>query len=236
VFFQNDDDLDLFVQARLVKPDVAERLPGSGVDTCKFAPVETGQTHEGFRFLLASRMLWDKGIGEFVDAARPIRRRHPNVQCQLLGFLDVPNPTVISKAQMQAWVDEGIVTYLGTSDRVETLMQAADCIVLPSYREGLSRSLLEAASLGKPIIATDAVGCRDVVDDGINGFLCKPRDAEDLAGKMTQMIGLSEAQRLAMGRRGREKMLREFDERIVIERYLSAIDMILASPSRAELV
>jgi glycosyltransferase involved in cell wall biosynthesis len=107
----------------------------------------------------------------------------------------------------------GVVTYLGTSDRVETLMQAADCTVLPSYREGVPRSLLEAASLGKPIITTDAVGCLDVVDDGVNGFLCKPRDAEDLAGKMTRMIGLSEAQRSAMGRRGREKMLREFDER-----------------------
>jgi glycosyltransferase involved in cell wall biosynthesis len=103
-------------------------------------------------------------------------------------------------------------------------------------REVVSGSLLETASLGKPIITTDAVGCRDVVDDGINGFLCKPRDAEDLADKMLQMIGLSEGQRLEMGRRGRAKMLREFDERIVIDRYLAAIEEILVRRSIAEVV
>jgi len=123
---------------------------------------------------------------------------------------------------------EGVVRYLGVSDNVREEIAQADCIVLPSfYREGTPRTLLEAAAMARPIITTDSVGCRDVVDDGLNGFLCRPRDASDLADKMARMIAMSHSEREAMGLRGREKVEREFDEKIVIEKYLSAIEAVL---------
>jgi glycosyltransferase involved in cell wall biosynthesis len=145
-----------------------------------------------------------------------------------MGFLDVRNPSAISQAQVKQWVAEGVVSYLGVTDDMPSAYAEADCIVLPSYREGVPRTLLEAASMGLPVITTDAVGCRDAVEDGITGFLCRQRDAQDLADKMHQMLRLPAGERLAMGYAGRQKMLREFDERIVISNYLEAIQKIAA--------
>jgi glycosyltransferase involved in cell wall biosynthesis len=196
------------------------------VDLVRFAPVVVGGDAGGFRFLLIARMLWDKGVGEYVEAARLIRERWPQPECCLLGFVDAQNPSAITGAQLQTWVDQGVVKYLGVSDDVRAEIANADCVVLPSYREGTPRTLLEAAAMGKPIVTTDAVGCREVVDDGVNGYLCKLRDAGDLAAKMEQMLGLTAAQRAEMGRLGREKMVREFDEQIVIGKYLAAIEAI----------
>ena len=128
---------------------------------------------------------------------------------------------------MDAWVAEGIVRYLGVSDDVREEIKGSDCIMLPSYREGVPRALLEAAAMGRPIITTDSVGCREVVDEGINGFLCRVRDANDLAKKMEQMLALNYEARSEMGQRGREKVEREFDERIVISRYLEVISKLM---------
>jgi len=227
VFFQNAEDRQLFITGGLVDEGVSDRLPGSGVDLKKFSatPVPIGST---FRFLLIARMLWDKGVGEYVKAARLLRQRVVNADCCLLGFLDVENLSAISKQQMDEWIAEGVVRYLGVSDNVLEEITLAHCIVLPSfYREGTPRTLLEAAAMARPIITTDNVGCRDVVEDGVNGFLCRPRDAEDLADKMQKMVSLSSAEREAMGLRGREKVEREFDEKIVIDKYLEAIGEIL---------
>lgn len=229
VFFQNNDDLGMFIKGGLVVPEKAARLPGSGIDLHIFRPAPMLDLSERpFRFLLVARMLRDKGVVEYVEAARSVRRTFPDVEFCLLGFVDVQNPTAISREQMMAWVNEGVVRYLGATDDVKRYLAEADCVVLPSYSEGTPRSLLEAAAMGKPIITTDAVGCRDVVDDGVNGFLCKVRDAEDLADKMIRMIQLSPELRTAMGLRGREKIEREFDEKIVIERYLVAIRNVVA--------
>jgi len=173
-------------------------------------------------------MVWDKGIGEYVEAARRLREHFPYAEFFLLGFLDVQNPTAISRAQMDLWVAEGVVNYLGETDDVRPHLAAADCIVLPSYREGTPRTLLEAAAMARPIVTTDAVGCREVLDDGRNGFLCKPRDAGDLAAKMELMLLLTDEQRREMGLRGREKMEREFDEQIVIRKYLDTIAEIIS--------
>jgi glycosyltransferase involved in cell wall biosynthesis len=140
-----------------------------------------------------------------------------------LRFVDVKNPAAISRAEMDAWVAEGVVNYLGESDDVRCQIAAATCVVLPSYREGTPRSLLEAAAMGRPIITTDAVGCREVVDDGVNGLLCRPKDAADLADKMARMIAMPHSELEAMGLRGRAKVEREFDEKIVIDKYLTAI-------------
>jgi glycosyltransferase involved in cell wall biosynthesis len=233
VFFQNDDDRQLFMAGGLVRAEVTDLLPGSGIDLGRFSVAPLGATERPerkFRFLLIARMLWDKGVGEYVDAAKLIHERWPQAECCLLGFVDAQNPTAISGTQMDAWVAQGVVNYLGVSDDVRVEIAAADCIVLPSYREGTPRTLLEAAAMGRPIITTDAVGCREVVDDGLNGFLCQPRDAGDLAEKMERMLSLTHEQRSEMGLRGRAKMEAEFDEQIVIRKYLAAIDAILARP------
>lgn len=228
VFFQNRDDLELFVRMGLVDAGKVKRLPGSGVDLARFEMQEARGRMRGagaFRFLLIARMLWDKGVGEYVEAARRVRKRFPQAEFCLLGFLDVQNPAAIRRKEMDAWIDEGVVNYLGAVDDVRPHIAAADCVVLPSYyREGTPRTLLEAAAMGRPIITTDAVGCRDVVEDGANGFLVRPRDAADLAEKMERMMNLTGEERAEMGRLGREKMAREFDERIVIKHYLEVLE------------
>lgn len=226
VFFQNEEDRALFVSQKLVSAAAVDRLPGSGIDLNHFVP--TPLPHKTpLRFLLIARMLWDKGVGEFVEAARILKRRGIDAEFCLLGFLDVQNPTAISRQQMDEWVAEGVIRYLGVSDNVAEEIALADCVVLPSYREGVPRTLLEAAAMARPIVTTDSVGCRDVVDDGINGYLCKPQDAIDLADKMAQIVALSRAEREAMGQRGREKMEHEFDEQIVVDKYLQTIRAIL---------
>lgn len=223
VFFQNEDDRHIFISGGLVCAEITDRLPGSGIDLERFCPTTLPDSSGRIRFLLVARLLWDKGVGEYVEAARQVRQRHPQAEFCLLGFLDVQNPAAISREQMDEWVAEGVVNYLGVSDDVRPYLAAADCVVLPSYREGTPRTLLEAAAMARPIVTTDAVGCREVVEDGVNGYLARVRDAGDLAEKMERMLLLSPAERAVMGMRGREKMEREFDERIVIDRYLSAI-------------
>jgi glycosyltransferase involved in cell wall biosynthesis len=220
----------LFVAHCLVAQHKVSRLPGSGIDLKKFCftPLKDS-THRPLNFLLVSRLLWDKGVGEYVEAARLVKRQYPGVSFQILGFFDEKNPREVSRAQMQIWDREGVIDYLGVSDDVQSFMVAADCIVLPSYREGVPRTLLEAAAIGRPIVTTDVTGCRDAVDDGVNGFLCNIRDAHDLADKMTQMIELLPSKRMAMGVAGRAKMEIQFDESIVINSYLNTIESILSN-------
>lgn len=228
VFFQNNDDFELFTTQNLVDKNKCGILPGSGVDTNKFIPIEVEKKDTKLRFLLISRMLWDKGIQEYVDAAREIKRKYDNIEFQLLGFLDVSNKTAIGKEQMDIWVKEGVINYLGTSDDVKNEISKCDCIILPSfYREGTPRTLLESASMAKPIITTDNIGCRDVVDHNINGFLCKMKNSKDLEKKIEDMINLREDERILMGKKGRKKIIQEFEESIVIEKYLSEINKIL---------
>ncbi|MEM9717226.1 MAG: glycosyltransferase family 4 protein, partial [Pseudomonadota bacterium] len=226
VFFQNSDDRKLFTTSGIVKHDRHDLLPGSGVDLERFAfsPLQVPATRDTLRFLLIGRMLWDKGVGEFVEAAKSILASRKDVEFLLLGGMANDNPTAIPKVQIDRWVAEGYVTYLGYSDDVPGEILKSDCIVLPSaYPEGTPRTLLEASAIGRPIITTDAPGCRDTVDDGVSGFLCALRDARDLQSKLEKVIALSAQERSDMGRAGRDKMQREYDERIVIEKYLETI-------------
>ncbi len=225
VFFQNRDDHDLFVGRGLVPAEKAERLPGSGVDLERFAPAAYPGNPAPV-FLLVARLLRDKGVVEFVEAARRVRAHHPRARFQLLGPLGVANRTAIPAEEVAGWVAEGVVEYLGETGDVRPALAAADCIVLPSYREGVPRTLLEAAALGRPLIATDVPGCREVVADGDNGYLCRAQDANDLADRMERFIGLPVEARQALGEAGRAKVEREFDERMVIGRYLDAIRVI----------
>jgi glycosyltransferase involved in cell wall biosynthesis len=226
VFFENPDDLDLSVGRGLVPAGKVERLPGSGVNLSRFA-VSPMPGNEVPVFLLVARLLWDKGVGEFIEAARRVKARNPRVRFQLLGALGVANRTAIPREQVENWVREGVVEYLGETDDVRPYIQAADCVVLPSYREGTPRALLEAAAMGRPAITTVSVGCREAVEDGVTGYLCRAKDAGDLAGKMERFLALPPDALAHMGRKGREKMEREFDERIVIDRYMATIDRAL---------
>jgi glycosyltransferase involved in cell wall biosynthesis len=222
VFFQNNDDRELFIESNLVKSEKTDLLPGSGVDLNKFTPID--KEEDGvFSFLLIARLLKDKGILEFIEAIKIVKNKHTNVAFKVLGEVGVANKTAINNIELQAWIDDGLIDYLGTTDHVQNVISKSDCVVLPSYREGVPRSLLEACAMEKPIIATNVAGCRDVVDDGVNGFLCKVKSFQDLADKMEAMISLSERERRNMGKAGRLKMVNEFDEKIVIDKYLLAI-------------
>jgi len=228
VFFQNNEDMEMFIKEGLVSKTIAERIPGSGVDLGRFARSSGTAKKDGkFVFLLFSRLLWDKGIGEYVEAARSLLRKRTDVEFQLLGFLASDNPQAISGKEMDRLTATDGIVYLGASDHVEEFIQKADCIVLPSYKEGVPRSLLEAAAMAKPIIATDVTGCRDVVEDGVNGFLCPPRDSRALFDKMEKMAELDVSARTRMGNNGREKVKKDFDHNIVIEKYARAVEDIL---------
>ncbi|MDB5670716.1 MAG: glycosyltransferase family 1 protein [Alphaproteobacteria bacterium] len=223
IFFQNQEDLDLFVGKRLVRAAAARLLPGSGIDISRFVPPVRGQERP-FTFLLIARLLWDKGVGEYVEAARMVRAELPDARFQLLGFLDVENRTAVPRSEVEAWVAEGVIDYLGVSDDVRPNIAAADCVVLPSYREGLPRTLLEAAAMAKPLIATDAPGCRQVVREGVNGHLCAVRDSRSLADAMLRMARAPAADISRMGEAARRIAEDEYDERIVVERYIEAIE------------
>ncbi|MBS0444563.1 MAG: glycosyltransferase family 4 protein [Proteobacteria bacterium] len=225
VFFQNDDDRRLFLESGMVDVAKTERIPGSGVDLQRFRPMPPSTQAFGRppSFLMIARLLWDKGVGEFVEAARALRQSGVAARFQLLGPMDEDNPSAVPRHQLDGWVRDGLIDYKGATDDVRTHVAEADCVVLPSYREGVPRSLLEAAAMGKPLIASDAVGCRDAVDDGSTGFLCDVRSAGSLAEKMREMLRLPAEQRDAMGLRGREKMAREFDEGIVLDRYFAVL-------------
>lgn len=227
VFFQNGDDSEMFVRRKIVRPDQVRLLPGSGVDLNRFRPAPPDRS-AGPRFLLVGRLLGDKGIREFVEAARSLRSRHPDWRFQLLGPIDEGNRSGIAKPELDRWMDEGTIDYLGRTDDVRPFIAASTAVVLPSYREGLPRSLLEAAAMARPLIATDVPGNRRIVEHGINGLLCAVRDPASLAEAMTS-IGLMEAdQREAMGRAGREMAEREFDEGRVVRAYLDAIGQLSA--------
>jgi len=167
--------------------------------------------------------LKDKGLSEYADAARIVKTKYPKLVFNVLGAFYPGNPTAITPEEISDWEREGIITFLGTSKDVPSHLSQTDCVVLPSYREGLSRVLLEAASMAVPIVTTNVPGCRDVVDDGVNGFLCKVKDAADLAVQMEKLILLEQVQREEMGAKGREKVVKEFDEKIVIKKYQEAI-------------
>ncbi|WP_033919790.1 glycosyltransferase family 4 protein [Sphingomonas sp. 37zxx] len=228
IFFQNRHDRDLFVERGMARPGQAALLPGSGIDITHFDPALFDPPRSSpFRFLLIARLIADKGVHEYVAAARAVRRIYPDVAFDVLGFLDVDNRTAIARSTVEAWVAEGLITYHGATDDVRPFIAAADCVVLPSYREGTSRVLLEAAAMATPAITTNAPGCADVVQDGTTGLICNPRDADDLAAKLLSMIALGPSMREGMGGAARDLASTAFSDAKVVERYQQAIDRAL---------
>ena len=226
VFFQNYDDMNLFLERKFVKISVAERIPGSGIDYNKFKPIILKEKDpDTFIFLFIGRLIKDKGIFEYINAARYIRKKFPNTVFNVMGPFWTQNlkKNTITQSQLQNWIDEGVIDYLGEKKDVRKFIAEADCIVLPSYREGTSNTLLEAASMGKPAITTNTTGCKEIVTDKVTGFLCRVKDEHDLAEKMEQMILLPVDERDEMGKKARIKIIKEYDKQIVIDAYLKAI-------------
>lgn len=218
VFFQNPDDLELFRSEKIIGPDARTALVnGSGVDLVRFSYVEPRKGPVSF--LLMGRLIRDKGIVEYVEAARILKSRYPDTRFRLAGFVDV-NPTAIRKKQLDSWVEEGVIDYLGEKEDVRPFLADAGVYVLPSYREGTPRSVLEAMAVGRPVITTDAPGCRETVRDGENGFLVPVGDSAALAVAMERFI-LNPALVLEMGRKSREIAVVKYDvhkvNRVMIE-------------------
>ena len=223
VWFLNQDDQDLFIKRKIVKTEKAFLLPGEGVNTSEFIPAIEKPDEKSFIFLMLARVLWDKGVKEYVEAAQIIKKEFPKAQFQLLGATDVDNPSSVPKSLVEEWHKKEYIHYLGLSIDVRNEIAKAHCIVLPSYREGISKVLMEAAAMAKPLIATNVTGCKELIEEGLNGYLCEAKDIGSLADQMRKMIALSDSALQEMGNAGRKKMIEGFDEQRVIQYYLQFI-------------
>ncbi|UUV19790.1 glycosyltransferase family 4 protein [Fusobacteria bacterium ZRK30] len=221
VWFLNENDKKVFLERKLVDSDKTFVLNGEGIDTDYFKPLkETGAVRK-IKFLMIARALWDKGVKEYCEAAEIIKSKHRDKEIEFLflGRVGAPNPSAVPKEYIEKYHNEGTINYLGVVDDVTAVIEKSSCFVLPSYREGISRVIMENASMGKPIIASDVPGCRELVDDGKTGYLCTPGESKDLAQKIEWFINLPEERRAKAGRLGRQKMIDEFSEKMVVEVY-----------------
>lgn len=226
--FLNSNDLDVFVYKKVVKKSKAILLRGEGIDLDWFSPKKVQKHPRKTIFLFAGRLLIDKGVNEYVEAAQKIRAQYKDVEFQILGFVDQSNPNSIAYQQIIEWQHKKIISYLGETSDVRPYLAKCDCLVFPSYyREGVSRILMEASAMECPIITTDNVGCREVVDDGINGFLVIPKDVSSLVEAIGKFLNLCIEDRQLMGKLGRSKMNREFDQEIVFRQYDEIISSLL---------
>ncbi len=227
LILQNPDDVTLFEQTGLVDTKQVRLILGSGVDCTRFVPQGgAGNASAVPRVLVVARLLWDKGLAEFVEAARTLRAQGRTVTFLLAGTPDAGNPAAVPEETLRGWLREGVIEWLGHVDDMPALLASVDMVVLPSYREGLPKSLIEAAACGLPLVTTDVPGCREVVIDGVDGLLVPVRDAVALAAAITRLL---DDQTLAarLGVAARAKALSDFDERIVIERTLAVYHELL---------
>lgn len=219
----NADDRDVLQKSGKSWSDRTTILPGEGVDTSYFSALAPKEKERTLIFLMIARLLKDKGVREFAAAAQKIKDKYPHARFWLLGALDAENPSGITQSELDRMTKLGAIEYRGIVDDVRPIIAEVDCVVLPSYREGIPRSLLEAGAMRRPLIATNVPGCADVVIDGVNGFLCSPKDAESLARAMDKMISLDSNVRTVMA----EKSRRRIDEYFSIEKVLSAYRVML---------
>jgi glycosyltransferase involved in cell wall biosynthesis len=229
LILQNPDDRAAFEQFNLVEPGRVKLIPGAGVDCTRFTPRATQPRGAGqpVRILLAARLLWEKGIAEYAKAAQILHAQGRNVRFLLAGTPDPGNPAAVPEATLREWVEGGVLEWLGHVGNMRELYASVDIVVLPSYyREGIPTSLTEGAACGLPLITTDMPGCREVVTDGEDGLLIRPRDAEALAGAIARLLDSPElAARL--GHAARAKALDVFDEQIIIRRTLDVYRRLL---------
>lgn len=230
---QNPDDVALFEKARLVQPEQIRLIPGSGVNCERFAPQPASQKLSAgdgrMRVVLPARMLWDKGLAEYVEAARQLRAQGRDIVCLLAGDPDPGNPAAVPDATIRGWEAEGLVRWLGHVDDMPALFASVDVVALPSYREGLPKGLIEAGASGLPLITTDVPGCRAVVTHEVDGLLVPVKDGQALAQAIARLQDDPEL-RQRLGRAAREKALREYDERLIVNRTLQVYGEIVRLP------
>ena len=219
LILQNPDDVAMFSRARLVHPEKVRLIPGSGVDCSRFTPTSGRGGSERFRVVLPARLLWDKGLTEYVEASRVLRARSVPVDFLLAGEPDPGNPAAVAESVVRGWVGEGLVQWLGHVTDMPGLFHSVDAAVLPSYREGLPKGLIEAAACALPLVTTDVPGCREVVTHERDGLLVPVKDAHALADAIARLQA-DPALCRRLGGAAREKALSHFDERSVIERTL----------------
>lgn len=226
VFFQNPDDMSLFREEGVVSSEQARLIPGSGVNLTQFTP---SPLPNGLNFLMVARLLGDKGVREYVHAARVLKATFPLATFSLLGGLDDQNRTAISKFELDEWIREGSISYLGSTSDVRPYIREASAVVLPSYREGLPRSLLEAAAMARPLIGTDVAGCKEIIREGVTGLLCEAKSSDSLARALTKFASLEYESRSQMAQNARRMVEEEFDERRVSRAYLTEISRLAVS-------
>lgn len=223
LWFLNSEDRSIFEQAGLTKGKQVETLPGEGIDIRHFAATPLPPATHTFVFLMMARLLRDKGVMEFAEAARSVRRRHPQARFRLLGPSYDANDMSVPITIVRAWEEEGILEYLGATDDVRPAIAACHCVVLPSYREGMPRVLMEAAAMARPVIATDVTGCRDAVVAGVTGLLCAPRDSASLAAACEMMIAMTPDALSIMAGQARRTAEERFDDAAIISRYRDVV-------------
>jgi glycosyltransferase involved in cell wall biosynthesis len=213
--FENSDDRDLFIDQGLISEGKGIAVDGCGVDTDFYINEKNGRSKSETIFTFIGRLLYDKGIREFIEAAHEVKTRNSNAKFWIIGELDKQNPSAILERDLVKWVKDQTIVYHGSSENVRKYLQDSDCLVLPSYREGMSRVIMEAMSMERPVITTDTPGCRQAIDDRKNGYLVPVRDSMKLADAMQRFLDLPEEERKAMGVNGRTKAVAQFDERII---------------------
>ncbi|MBF0328446.1 MAG: glycosyltransferase family 4 protein [Nitrospirae bacterium] len=225
LIIQNPDDIEMLVSANIIKPERAVLIRGSGVDIEKFSfePEPAGTP----LVVMVSRLLWDKGVKEFVDAAGLIKENETAARFVVVGEADCENPAAISQGQLEEWRKNSAVEFWGHSDNVAGILKQAHIVCLPSYREGLPKVLIEAAACGRPIVTTDVQGCREAVRHGVNGLLVPARDFKALS-KALALIIADKQLRLDMGAKGREMAESEFSTGKVVKDTLAVYDNLLA--------
>ena len=224
--FENIEDRELFENENIIKKGQGISVKGCGVNTNYFQPYPNGQVKEDTIFTFVGRLLYDKGVKEFVEAAKLIKLRNPKTQFWLVGELDPDNPATVEKDELIEWVDSDIVYYHGFQRDVRPFISKSDCVVLPSYREAIPRTITEAMAMAKPVITTDTAGCREAVDVGVNGYLAKLRDSKDLAESMRKIMSLTYEERKSMGQAGRDIVMRQFDDRLIAQHIYDIISNI----------
>jgi glycosyltransferase involved in cell wall biosynthesis len=228
LILQNPDDADAFVRARLVPERHIRVIRSSGVNLERFLPVQPVDEPRPMRVLLAARLLWEKGIGEYIEAARMLRAQGRNIEFVIAGSPDPGNPRSVSREQIAGWAADGLVDWRGHVEDMPALMRSMDVIALPSYyREGVPKSLIEAAACGLAVVTTNLPGCREVVrEHGVDGLHVEPRCARSLADRLVQ---LDEDRVLLrrLGDRARQNALEHFDEQMVISRTIEVYDELL---------
>ena len=228
VIFYNPDDRALFAKRKLVKAHQCETVPGSGIDTNYYYPMKRAvRTEQQFIFLFIGRLLKDKGLVELVEAAKEIKKIKPNVSCWVVGDFHEVNPAAIEKDSLVNWVNKNHIVYLGKIMDVRKVIKDVDVLVLPSYREGIPRVVLEAMAMEKPVITTDAAGCKETVSHGLNGLLVPQKSESALYEAMLYLAELQKKQLHEMGKASRKRVIAMFDEKIVVSQFLELVNEFL---------